>query len=440
MRPDPFSDPGDDGQEPDRCLPPAERDAEPAQQGLFLCLPAGSLDTDQFTQSGPAADMPPDPLLATIIDTVTGEDGKGLAGLSDDQLIGVIAAVRRLESRVAWYLLAAVGEFTARNTGEGGGAEFAADQLAHELHLTGTSAAAQMDYARTVTGRLPATYAALHAGMIHPVHARIIEDETRILSGKDAAKADAVLAEAAGSLTFGKLRSTAHRLVLELDPESAERRKETARQDAHVRRFREDSGNAGMVARELPPDEVLASWQHVEQRALDLRAAGLPGTLQELRVRAYLDLLQERDSRRAPAVPDSTGRAPARRTSRDPGPDGNPGPAPDGNDGGGPGSDSGPSSAPPAGRAARPPARPGRRAQLRRAGEHHRAVVRGDRPVRRPGRRGRVRVGRRRRRPRPGRRRGTRPPHSLVRDRAASRRDRRRPRLRRRPAPPARRR
>ena len=61
-----------------------------------------------------------------------------------------------------------------------------------------------------------------------------------------------------------------------------------------------------MVARELPPDEVLASWQHVEQRALDLRAAGLPGTLQELRVRAYLDLLQERDSRPAEPVPDGT--------------------------------------------------------------------------------------------------------------------------------------
>jgi hypothetical protein len=52
-----------------------------------------------------------------------------------------------------------------------------------------------------------------------------------------------------------------------------------------------------MMARELPSDEVLASWQHIEQRALDLRAAGIPGTLQELRVRAYLDLLQERDSR-----------------------------------------------------------------------------------------------------------------------------------------------
>ena len=349
MRPDPFSDPGHDGQEPDRSLPPAEPDAELAQHGLFLCLPAGSLDTDQFTQSGPASDIPPDPLLATIIDTVTGVDAKGLAGLSDDQLIGVIAAVRRLESRVAWYLLAAVGEFTARTAGEPCAAEFAADQLACELHLTNASAAAQMDYARTVTGRLPATCAALHAGTIHPVHVRIIEDETSVLSDKDAAKADAVLAEVAGSLTFGKLRSTAHRLVLELDPESAERRKETAKQDAHVRKFREDSGNAGMVARELPPDEVLASWQHVEQRALDLRTAGLPGTLQELRVRAYLDLLQERDSRPAEPVPDSTSLVGPDDTGEPGGPqDGGHGRGPEGNgggpdDGGGPG---GPASSP----------------------------------------------------------------------------------------------
>jgi hypothetical protein len=328
MRPDPFSDPGDDGQEPDGSPPPAGPDAEAAQQGLFLCLPAGSLDTGRFAQSGPAADMPPDPLLATVIDTVAGQDGRALAGLSDDQLIGVIAAIRRLESRTAWYLLAAVGEFTARNTAEGGAAaEFAADQLACELHLTNASAAAQMDYASTVTSRLPATFAALRAGTIHPVHVKIIEDETSILSAADAARADAVLAEVAGSLTFGKLRAAAHRLVLELDPESAERRQQTAKQDAHVRKFREDSGNAGMVARELPPDEVLASWQHVEQRALDLRAAGVPGTLQELRVRAYCDLLQERDSRPAPAGPGEPG-----------GPQDGDGSGPDGSDGGsGPG-------------------------------------------------------------------------------------------------------
>jgi hypothetical protein len=58
-----------------------------------------------------------------------------------------------------------------------------------------------------------------------------------------------------------------------------------------------------MSARELPPDQVLASWQHVDQRARDLRAAGIPGTLKQLRVMAYLDLLQERDSRTAQPAP-----------------------------------------------------------------------------------------------------------------------------------------
>src|SRR3974390_66736 len=187
--------------------------------------------------------------------------------------------------------------------GRGGSqAGFAADELADELHLTPHSAAEQIDYAATVARRLPATFAALAAGRIHPVHARIIADETRFLTDEQAAKADQILAEAAAQ-TFGQTRHAAHKLVLTLDPEAAKKRKEAARGEAHVRRFPEESGNAGMVARELPSDEVLASWQHVEQRALDLRAAGLPGTWPELRVRAYLDWLQERDSRDRSATP-----------------------------------------------------------------------------------------------------------------------------------------
>jgi len=43
-----------------------------------------------------------------------------------------------------------------------------------------------MDYAATVITRLPPTFAALHAGVIHPVHVKIIEEETSILSAQDA--------------------------------------------------------------------------------------------------------------------------------------------------------------------------------------------------------------------------------------------------------------
>jgi hypothetical protein len=42
---------------------------------------------------------------------------------------------------------------------------------------------------------------------------RIIEDETSILSDEDAAKADKHLAEAAPGMTFGEVRSAAHKLV-----------------------------------------------------------------------------------------------------------------------------------------------------------------------------------------------------------------------------------
>ena len=90
-----------------------------------------------------------------------------------------------------------------------------------------------------------------------------------------------------------------------------------------------------MSARELPSDEVLASWQHLEQRARELRAAGIPGTLRELRIRAYLDLLQERDSRLA--VTPAPGQDPGQRQGQGPADDDGPRHGPGGNGGNGPG-------------------------------------------------------------------------------------------------------
>ncbi len=340
---------------------------EEAEQGLFVCLPAEQLDVAAFVQDGQSDTMAPGPLLAAVVHALTGDDGAGLSALSDDQLMGIIAATQRLESRVTWTQMAAVRELAARRPGSGSGklSEFAADELADELHLTWQSAAGQIDYVCAVAQRLPCTFTALSAGRIHPVHVRIIEDETSVLSPENAAKADETLAEAARGKTFGELRYAAHRLVLKLDPESAQRRKEAAKKEAHVRRFAEQSGNAGMVARELPPDEILASWQHMEQRALDLRAAGVTGTLRELRVRAYLDLLQERDTRAAlgdpdggqatcSAVPDDAARPDARDDGHGNGGGGDGNGGPDGNG-------RGPAAGGPAGTGGTGTARPGSR-------------------------------------------------------------------------------
>jgi hypothetical protein len=268
-------------------------------QGLYVTAPAEDLTLEGFAQDGRADTMAPGPLLAMVLDTVAGENGEGMAQLSGDQLIGFLSGTRRMESRLAWARMAALAEFASRPRRT----DFAADEIAAAFHLTWLSAAGEIGYAQTVARRLPVTFAALAAGTLDPVHVKIIEDVTSILSDEDAALADEILAAAARDKTYAELRRVANRLVLRLDPEAVRKRKEKARRESRVRAFREESGNAGISGREMPSVEVLASMQHVEDRARALRAAGMPGTWEELKVRATLDLLQERDSRPAPAEP-----------------------------------------------------------------------------------------------------------------------------------------
>src|SRR5690242_658217 len=265
-------------------------------QGLYVTAPAEDLTLEGFAQDGRADTMAPGPLLAMVLDTVAGKNGEGLAGLSDDQLVGFLSGTRRMESRLAWAKMAALAEFASRPRRQ----DFAADEVAAAFHLSWLSAAGEIGYAQTVARRLPVTFAALAAGKLDPVHVRIIEDVTSILSDEDAAIADELLAAAAPGKTYAELRRAANRLVNRLDPQAVRKRKEKARREARVRAFREESGNAGISGRELPSVEVLASMQHVEDRARALRDAGVPGTWEELKVRATLDLLQERDSRPAP--------------------------------------------------------------------------------------------------------------------------------------------
>ena len=297
---------------------------EGAQQGLYVTLPAEELTLEGFAEDGRADTMAPGPLLALVLGAVAGQDGEGLAGLSDDQLVGFLSGTRRMESRMAWAKMAALAELASRPRRQ----DFAADEVAAAFGLNWLSAAGEIEYARTVKRRLPVTFAALGAGKLHPVHVKIIEEATGILSDEDAAIADKELAEAAQSRTYGELRRAATRLVLKLDPEAVRKRKEQARGQARVRSFREESGNAGITGREMPSAEVLASMQHVEDCARALREAGVPGTWEELKVRATLDLLQERDSRSAAAEQDPGQPAAAQDPGRD-GPGGPEGAGPD---------------------------------------------------------------------------------------------------------------
>src|ERR1700749_4175147 len=126
---------------------------EGIQQGLFVTWPAEELTLEGFAENGRADTMAPGPLLAMVLGAVAGENGEGLAGLSDDQLIGFLSGARRMESQLAWARMAALAEFAARPRRT----DFAADEIAAAFRLTWLSAAGEIEYARTVARRLPVT-------------------------------------------------------------------------------------------------------------------------------------------------------------------------------------------------------------------------------------------------------------------------------------------
>ena len=182
---------------------------------------------------------------------------------------------------------------------------FASYELSLALTLTGRSAEAYLDFAVELATKLPKTMAALEAGQIDIIRARIIAEATHVLSAEHTAAVEDRIFPRAGQQTSGQLRAALARAVLAADPGAARARREEAQRDARVLRWREDAGTAALCGRDLPSADVLAADQRISARARDLRSAGVTGTLDELRARAYLDFLLGRDSMPPPQPPPS---------------------------------------------------------------------------------------------------------------------------------------
>ncbi|HEY2518682.1 MAG TPA: DUF222 domain-containing protein [Streptosporangiaceae bacterium] len=244
-------------------------------------------------------------MLAALADAAT-RDGR-LVDLDDDELIGILRAWHRLESWCASGMLTAVAELARRRPAEATApaapeafpeqlSEFVSDEIAAALTLTARTAETIQDLSLDLASRLTATAKALHEGVIDPPKARLIAEATRILADEQARQVEARILLRAGQQTTGQLRAAVARAVLAVDPEAAIRRREEAQKDPRVRRWREDAGTAALAGYGLPPAEVLEADQRLTDRALALRQAGLPGSLEELRARAYLDALLGQDS------------------------------------------------------------------------------------------------------------------------------------------------
>jgi hypothetical protein len=161
-----------------------------------------------------------------------------------------------------------------------------------------------MDLAWHLEVSLPGTKAAFHAGVLNRDKAAIIANAAALLDPAEARAAEAMVLDRAGSLTPGRLRAAIGRAVMDVNPGKARKRREDAAAQTRVERWAEGSGNAGLAGRELPPADVLAADQRVTAWAKQLRKAGLDGTMDQLRARAYLDILLGIDSRPLAGRPD----------------------------------------------------------------------------------------------------------------------------------------
>ena len=264
--------------------------------------PAGGFGTGQPLDLAPGGGV-----LLSFADDAAGADDR-FTGASDDELAGIIGALDRAEATACSLKHAALAAFLRRRPAPGHAAEgpaqlpaereeFADDEIAQLLAEGRGTAETMLGLARDLEVKLPGTKAAFRAGTLRHSKAQIIAWATAMLDPEEARAAEEKVLERAGRLTPGGLRSAIARAVMEVAPEKARKRREDAEKDARVQRWAEDSGNAALAGRELPPAEVLAADQRISWWARQLKKAGLAGSMDELRARAYLDLLLDKDSR-----------------------------------------------------------------------------------------------------------------------------------------------
>jgi hypothetical protein len=233
------------------------RDREPGARGWAA---GGALDV-----------MEPGPVLAGFADDAVTD---GLAGLGDDELIGVLCAARRRASRAAATGLAAVAGLSGRReayaarTRDRRQADHAGDEVAAALRLTGRAADKLLALAVNVA-RLPAVLDALAAGRIDLPRAGVY----------------------APGLATGELGALLRRLVLAHDPDAARKKRQRAGKDARVETWAEPGGTAALAGRDLPPGGALAAGKNIGYWARQLKKAGTPATLGQLRAQVFTALL-----------------------------------------------------------------------------------------------------------------------------------------------------
>jgi hypothetical protein len=275
------------------------------QPGSDAGLPGGRDPRLAAFARGDAADRcPPGAWTGMVLNELSGP-GRSCAGATDDELIGLLG---RWEAQESWTVAAKLGvirELLRRRALSGAQVrwltcglpdawdEGAGHEVSAELGISLQAADSLIQLAWTLEARLPRIGAALDAGVIDYVKARAIAAETSVLDDAHVAAAEELIVAAGlAGKTAGQIGKIAARAVVTVDPDGARKRREQAeKEDARVQFWRERAGTSALAGYGLPTDAALQANANIGQRAQEYKKAGLDGTMDRLRVLAYLDIL-----------------------------------------------------------------------------------------------------------------------------------------------------
>jgi hypothetical protein len=197
-----------------------------------------------------------------------------------------------------------------------GVSQFFTAELAVVLNSGRRTASHTAHRAWTYRAKLPATWAALAAGVLDEPRAKVLVDVLQHTTSALARQVEAMLLPEATHLSTGRLRARALALLLELDADAVDQRRKTAEQQADVRTHPSHLEGMATLAAELPAGEAAEAYDLINQLAQmakadgdarpigQLRAAicslllrrpagsGLPGVTAQLTITAALDALE----------------------------------------------------------------------------------------------------------------------------------------------------
>jgi len=253
-----------------------------------------------FAAGGTLDRMAPGRMLTAVTERAWAE---GLGHLSDDELIGVMAAARRGASRQAALELATISELSARRAApDGRPGEHVGEEVAAALTLTGWAAGRQVGLAEGLA-RLPGVRRALAAGWIDVDKAEVFTGQLMLLDVVAANAIAGLVLPKAPEMTTGQLRKALRDQIMDYDPEAVIRRRQQAEKDARVETWTEAAGTGALAGRDLPPTTVLAADKTLDADARWLKHHGAEGTMDQLRAKAFTARLtgQSLDSLLPPA-------------------------------------------------------------------------------------------------------------------------------------------